>query len=155
MYCSTKSNANVYNSNLNFNNHTTFLKKNDHVHLKINLKTFTNDLYDMMKINDRYCDNIRKTYVNFLNEIKQRLNKTFSRKTLYRNFIVFIVSAILRKIDKYYTRLFDVQINDVNLSNYTKIFKRIMNFFCAYNIESRLIDIVNEKMFKLNDVHFR
>ena len=93
------------------------------MHLKTNLKKFIEDLYDVIKIVDRYYDYIRIYYVIKLNEIKQRFDKTLEKKTLYRDFIVYIILQTLREIDIYYKRFFEIQAKKVNLSTCIDVFR--------------------------------
>ena len=58
---------------------------------------------------DTICDRQRKNYIHDINIEKQRLNYYFRKGFLYKDFIVFVISFILKKIYKYYKRLLKIQ----------------------------------------------
>ena len=93
---------------IHFNNHIFFKNENDHAQLKIELKTFTNDLISIIKKIDRRCDRIKNDYINQLKLIKQQTNH-YLKKSMYRDFIIYVISHVLRSINKHYKRLLKTQ----------------------------------------------
>ena len=138
---------------MHFNNHTFFKSEDDHIQLKIELKSFTNDLMSIIKKTNRRCDRIKSDYINKLKNEKQRLNHQL-RKSLFRDLMIYVISHVLKSINEHYTRLLNAQKKNVNLSSCTKSFRRIMNLSCAHDIERRFVDAANEKVLKLENVHF-
>ena len=138
---------------MHFNNHVFFKNEKNHIKLKTKFHNFIVN-FKIVVINvDRIYDRQREKYCNDFNYIKQRLNHNF-KKSLYRDFIVYITFFALKKINKHYKRLLKTQKKNVHLFSCIHIFKRTINLFCSHVIEKRLIDTTNEKILKLKNVHY-
>ena len=92
---------------MDFNNYIFFKSENDYAQLKIELNFFLKNFMSIIKKVDRCCDRIKRNYINKLNDVKQRLNHKF-KKSLYRDFIIYVTLYALRRINKQYIRLFNV-----------------------------------------------
>ena len=68
--------------------------------------------------------------------------------------MIYVILNVLRTINEHYIRLLKTQKNDTTLLFCIESFRRIMKFSCAHEIEKRFVDIINEKILKLIDIHF-
>ena len=141
---------NVY---MHFNNISNSKCEKTHHDFKFELESFIDDVRMIIQKLNFLCDIQRVNYRIFFDEIKQRLFNEL-KKSLYRNLKTYIISFILKKIDKHYKKLLNAQNNNRNLFVCTKSFNNTMNLFCVYIIEKRFANAINEKILKLFDVHF-
>ena len=106
---------------MHFNNYIFFCNESNYAQLKIELKLFIKNFITIIKKTNRRCNRIKKNYINKIKNVKQRLNYKL-KKSLYRDFIIYIILIVLRIINTYYTRLLKIQQKNINLLICTKSF---------------------------------
>ena len=130
------------NQKMHFNNHIFFKNENDYAQLKIKLKLFFEDLMSIIKKSIVVAIELKK----IISISWTMLNNVWitNSKNRYIEISWFILLHML--CDKLTNIIFDYLMfeKNVDLSSCTKIFRRIMNFFCVHEIENRFVDTADK-----------